>query len=183
MPFEFKETPIKEVLLIIPSRFMDERGYFSETYKQSDFKKHGITWDFYQDNQSFSKEGVLRGLHFQAPPHEQGKLVRTLTGRIIDVAVDIRVGSPSYGKYVSEELSAEDGKMLWVPPGFAHGFYALEDSVVHYKATAEYNKNSEGGVIWNDATLSIKWPNANPNISPKDKEWPTLAKLKSPFHY
>jgi dTDP-4-dehydrorhamnose 3,5-epimerase len=144
---------------------------------------HGITWDFYKDNQSFSKEGVLRGLHFQAPPHEQGKLVRTLTGRIIDVAVDIRVGSPSYGKYVSEELSAEDGKMLWVPPGFAHGFYALEDSVVHYKATAEYNKNSEGGVIWNDATLSIKWPNANPNISSKDKEWPTLAKLKSPFHY
>ncbi|MHB1493662.1 MAG: dTDP-4-dehydrorhamnose 3,5-epimerase [Thermoplasmataceae archaeon] len=183
MPFEFRETQIKEVLLIIPSRMEDERGYFSETYKYSDFQKHGIVYDFHQDNQSFSKKGVLRGLHFQSPPHTQGKLVRTLVGKILDIAVDIRIGSPTYGKYVTEELSSDNGRMLWVPPGFAHGFYALEDSVIHYKATGEYNKNSEGGLLWSDKTLSIRLPNNSPIVSQKDNEWPTIDKIKSPFHY
>lgn len=177
MSFEFKELEIKGTFRIIPKVFGDERGYFTETYKRSDFESAGIKADFRQDNQSSSKKGVLRGLHFQREPYAQGKLVRVVNGKIFDVGVDLRKNSMTYGKYISAVLSHENMEMLWIPEGFAHGFLALEDSVVLYKATGEYDKNSEGGVIWNDPTIAVKWPDEPTEISEKDKVWPTLANL------
>lgn len=183
MPFNCEETEIAEVKLITPKKFADERGYFSETFKSNDFKDLGINTLFNQDNQSFSLKGTLRGLHFQNPPFAQGKLVRVLKGEIIDIAVDIRKGSPTYGKYVKRNLSEENFKMLWVPEGFAHGFLALEDSTVFYKATSLYNKNSEGGLAWNDPTVNIQWPDLEKIISEKDQTWPKLENVKSDFNY
>lgn len=183
MPFKFNSTEIKDVIVVEPRSFPDGRGFFFENYKKSDFIKNGIEYEFVQDNSSFSDSNIIRGLHFQAPPYEQGKLVRVITGEILDVAVDIRVGSPTYGKWVSEILSADNRKMLWVPPGFAHGFLTLKESFVHYKVTKEYNKDSEGGLIWNDPDLSINWPDKEPQLSEKDVAWPTLKNLKSPFKY
>lgn len=178
MSFEFRELEIKGTFKIIPKVFGDERGYFTETYKRSDFESVGIRADFRQDNQSSSKKGVLRGLHFQREPHAQGKLVRVVKGKIFDVGVDLRANSKTYSKYVSAVLSGENMEMLWIPEGFAHGFLALEDSVVLYKATGEYNKESEGGVIWNDPTIAVKWPENPKEISEKDKIWPILENLK-----
>lgn len=183
MPFEFIETVIKEVKLIVPRKFPDERGYFLESFKESDFKKAGIIRKFSQDNHSFSVKGTLRGLHFQNPPFSQGKLVRVVRGKILDVAVDVRRGSPTFGNYVMEELSENNLRILWVPEGFAHGFLALEDSVVLYKATSEYNQNSEAGVIWNDRTIQIKWPDIEKVISEKDQKWPELKNSKTQFIY
>lgn len=178
MSFEFIELNIKGTFRIIPRIFGDSRGYFTETYKTSDFESKGIAGDFRQDNQSFSKKGVLRGLHFQRYPHAQGKLVRVVKGKIFDVGVDIRKNSPNYGNYISAILSEENMEMLWIPEGFAHGFLALEDSVVLYKATNEYNKESEDGIIWDDPSIAVKWPELPTEISPKDKGWPTLKKLE-----
>jgi dTDP-4-dehydrorhamnose 3,5-epimerase len=183
MPFKVAETEIPDVKVIDPVYFPDERGYFMESFKKSDFSSMGIERDFRQDNHSFSVAGTLRGLHFQRPPYSQAKLVRAVVGRIIDVAVDVRVGSPTYGKYVSRELSAENHLMLWIPEGFAHGFLALTDAVVLYKATSEYNKGSEGGLIWNDPDVGVKWPVDVPVLSQKDRQWPTLRELKSNFIY
>ncbi|MEM3192914.1 MAG: dTDP-4-dehydrorhamnose 3,5-epimerase [Candidatus Micrarchaeaceae archaeon] len=183
MPFQFLKTEIPDVIEIIPRNFPDERGFFFENYKKSDFLSIGINYEFPQDNTSFSRKNVVRGLHFQSPPHEQGKLVRAVTGSILDVAVDIRVGSPTYGKWVSRELNEENKKMLWIPPGFAHGFFAIKESLVHYKVTNEYNKDSEGGIIYNDTTLAIKWPAKELNVSEKDRLWPDFRSLKSPFLY
>lgn len=183
MPFNFQKTKIEEVKLIEPVVFKDERGYFFENYKESIMTRNGIQFNFVQDNSSFSEANVLRGLHFQVPPHEQGKLVRVIVGKIMDVAVDIRLGSPTYGKYVSEVLSAENKKMLWVPPGFAHGFYTYEPSFVHYKVTKEYNKDSECGIIWNDETIHIEWGSVEVNLSSKDKLWKQLKDIHSPFDY
>ncbi len=183
MPFEFKDTNIKEVKVIIPKAFPDDRGYFLESFKKSDFEKAGINREFKQDNHSFSVKGTLRGLHFQNPPYSQGKLVRVLKGKILDVAVDVRKGSPTFGNYVMEELTEKNFKILWVPEGFAHGFLALEDSLVLYKATSEYNQSSEAGVIWNDKTIDIKWPDIEKVISEKDKKWPILTESKTKYIY
>lgn len=177
MPFEFIELEIKGAFLVRPQIFGDNRGYFTETYKKSEFESAGIKWDFRQDNQSFSKKGTLRGLHFQREPYAQGKLVRVVKGKIFDVGVDLRIKSITYGKYISAILSEENKEMLWIPEGFAHGFLALEDSVVLYKATSEYNKESEGGIIWNDPDVAVKWPENPLEISPKDKKWPSLNNI------
>jgi dTDP-4-dehydrorhamnose 3,5-epimerase len=175
------------VKLLKPRRFEDERGWFSETYNRRRELALGIEVEFCQDNHSLSRPvGVLRGLHFQAPPHAQVKLVRCLRGRIWDVAVDIRDGSPSFGRWVGAELSAENGRQLYVPAGFAHGFITLEpDTEVEYKVTDFYDRDSEGGLIWNDPTLALPWPlpPGGPVLSDKDVLLPRLADFKSPFAY
>lgn len=182
-----KVTPqsIPDVLLIEPKRFGDARGFFSEVWKRSTLKAAGFEADFVQDNHSLSREaGVLRGLHFQRPPSAQGKLVRVVRGRILDVAVDIRVGSPTYGKHVACELSAENWHQLWVPRGFAHGFLTLEpDTEVLYKVDAEYDAEADGGIAWNDPTLGIDWPilPGGPVLSDKDRAAPRLADVSPPF--
>ena len=178
MSFEFMELNIKGIYRIIPRVFKDGRGYFTEIYKRSEFKSIGINVDFNQDNQSYSAKGTLRGLHFQRPPYSQGKLVRVSEGKIFDVAVDLRINSPTFGNYVSAILSGDNMHMLWIPEGFAHGFLALENSLVNYKATSEYNKESEGGIIWNDSSINIKWPENPSELSEKDKLWPTLSNSK-----
>lgn len=178
MPFEFVKLEIKDAYLIKAKAFGDGRGYFAETYKRSDFKSMGINVDFKQDNQSFSVKGTLRGLHFQKSPYSQGKLVRVVRGKIFDVGVDLRQNSRTYGEYISAILSDENMQMLWIPEGFAHGFQAIEDSIVSYKTTSEYNKESEGGVIWNDPDINVKWPEKPTELSEKDKSWPRFSDLK-----
>lgn len=184
MPFEFRRLEIPEVILIEPKKFFDERGFFLEIYKSSDFFNVGIDKPFMQDNLSYSKKGVLRGLHYQLNPAAQGKLVRVLKGKILDVAVDIRKGSPSFGKWVSEILSAENALMLWVPEGFAHGFLSLEEgTIVLYKNTSEYNPLLDRGIIWNDPQIGIDWHCENPVLSDKDKKHPLLAAADNNFIY
>jgi len=165
------ETNLAGLLLIEPKVFEDSRGYFLESYNSETFKNSGIDTIFVQDNQSFSCKGTLRGLHFQNTPYAQVKLVRVITGSIIDVAVDIRKGSKTYGKYYSAELSGENKKMLYIPDGFAHGFLTLEDNtIVQYKCSNVYNKESEGGIMWNDPDININWGLIDePIISDKDK--------------
>ncbi|HVD99793.1 MAG TPA: dTDP-4-dehydrorhamnose 3,5-epimerase [Cytophagaceae bacterium] len=175
---EVRETFIKDLVEIYPKIFKDERGFFLETYNRSSFEKAGIKTAFVQDNQSFSIKGVLRGLHFQKPPFAQAKLVSVISGRVLDVAVDLRKDSPTFGKHFSVVLEAEKRNMLLVPEGFAHGFVALEDSVFSYKCSNVYNKESEGGIIWNDKDLSIDWGFANPLVSEKDLILPTFKDLK-----
>ncbi len=184
MPFEFERLEIPDVILVKPKVFGDERGFFMETYKASEFKKNGIEYDFVQDNHSRSQKGVLRGLHYQLRPMEQGKLVRCVRGRIWDVAVDIRKGSPWFGKWVAVELSEENKLMLWVPPGFTHGFVALEDGTeVVYKVTKEYAPELDRGIIWNDPDIGIEWPVENPVLSQKDSRLPTLKEAENNFVY
>ena len=184
MPFSFKRLDIPDVILVEPKVFGDERGFFMETYKASEFKKNGIEYEFVQDNHSKSQKGVLRGLHYQLKPMEQGKLVRCIRGRIWDVAVDIRKGSPWYGKWVAVELSEENKLMLWVPSGFAHGFVALEDDTeVVYKVTKEYSPELDRGIIWNDTDIGVKWPIENPMLSEKDKNLPGLKEAENNFTY
>jgi len=172
-------------VLIVPPRFGDDRGFFSETYNQAALAEVGIDLTFMQDNHSWSKAaGVVRGLHFQAPPVAQDKLIRVSRGRVLDVAVDIRRGSPTYGRHVAAELSAENWAQLLVPAGFAHGFQTLSpDTEVQYKVTAPYAPETEGGVLWNDPALGIDWPLAAEEavLSAKDQVLPTLAELDSPF--
>jgi dTDP-4-dehydrorhamnose 3,5-epimerase len=174
-------------LLYTPNRFSDDRGWFSETYNQRRMQQAGLTVDFVQDNQSFSAQaGTLRGLHFQAPPHAQGKLVRAVRGAILDVAVDIRKGSPTYGHAVTAELTADNGRQLYIPIGYAHGFVTLSpDTEVAYKVTDFYDKASEGGIIWNDPDLAIEWGlnGSEPHLSAKDQLLPLLASFDSPFTY
>lgn len=184
MPFNFKSLEIPGVVLVEPRVFPDKRGFFMETYKMPDFVAAGITGSFVQDNHSRSTKGVLRGLHYQNPPFAQGKLVRAIMGEIFDVAVDIRKGSPTYGRWVSAILSEENKKMLYVPEGFAHSFCVLSDVVdVLYKTTNFYSAESEGGIIWNDKDLNIEWPVKEPILSEKDKEWPTLRETDNKFYY
>ena len=184
MPFQFKRIEIPEVILIEPKVFQDERGFFMETCKYSDFAAFGIAERFVQDNHSRSVKGVLRGLHYQNPPHAQGKLIRVVVGEIFDVAVDIRKGSPTYGKWVGVKLSAENRRMLYIPPGFAHGFCVLSDvAEVVYKVTAEYAPECEAGIIWNDPGIGIEWPIKHPIISSKDAQWPTLREAVNGFRY
>lgn len=168
---------LEGLLEIIPTVYKDERGYFFETYNKQAFEAHGLPTHFVQDNQSFSKKGVVRGLHFQREPHAQGKLVRVVMGRVLDFAVDIRPDSPTFGQYEVVELDATRGNLFYVPEGFAHGFVALEDSVFLYKCTNLYNKAAEGGIIWNDPTLNINWQVTNPIVSSKDLELPQFDQI------
>ena len=184
MGFVFKKLEIPDVILIKPEVFEDERGFFMETYKISDFKNAGIEYNFVQDNHSRSKKGVLRGLHYQLEPMAQGKLIRCIRGRIWDVVVDIRKGSPWYGKWIGVELSEENKLMLWIPPGFAHGFVALEnDTEVIYKVTKEYAPELDRGIIWNDPDIGIEWPVDNPILSEKDSKLPRLKEAENNFVY
>lgn len=175
-------TPIEGLIVIRPKVFIDERGSFSETYNSQSFQSAGIKCNFVQDNQSISHKNVVRGLHFQAPPFAQAKLVRVVSGSVIDVAVDIRKNSPTYGQHYSILLSAENGVQLFIPEGFAHGFIALEDhTIFQYKCSNFYNKASEGSLLWNDPALNIQWTIENPIVSAKDVEAPVMTDLKSPF--
>ena len=179
---EVIKTEIEGLLIIKPKVFEDSRGYFYESYNKRKLEEAGIDYDFVQDNQSLSSRGVLRGLHFQNPPHEQGKLIRVITGSVLDVALDIRKNSPTYGKWVSVELNAKNKLMFWVPPGFAHGFATLEDNTTFfYKCTGFYKLESEGGILWNDPELAIDWKIADPLLSEKDKECPLFKELESKF--
>lgn len=175
-------TPIPDLFVVQPKVFEDPRGYFFESYNRTNFTQHNIDVEFVQDNQSLSQKGVLRGLHFQAPPYAQGKLVRVITGGVLDVAVDIRKNSASYGKYFSIVLDEKNKTMLWIPPGFAHGFLTLADNTIFsYKCTNGYNKESEGAVLWNDPAIGIDWGITSPQLSEKDKEAKLFKDLKSPF--
>jgi dTDP-4-dehydrorhamnose 3,5-epimerase len=179
MPFSFKSLEPAGVILIEPRVFPDGRGFFLESYKETDFRRNGIDVNFVQDNHSFSQKGVLRGLHYQLHPGAQGKLVRVITGSVFDVAVDIRMGSPAFLKWVAVELSEENHNMLYIPPGFAHGFLALTDSVhLAYKCTAEYNPALDSGIRWDDPEIEITWPVKNPEVSEKDARLPFLNKAK-----
>ncbi|MDK2907719.1 MAG: dTDP-4-dehydrorhamnose 3,5-epimerase [Candidatus Woesearchaeota archaeon] len=170
---KIERKSINDVLVIIPDVYRDERGYFFESYNKSKLPELP---DFVQDNQSYSVKNVIRGLHYQRPPYEQAKLVRALRGKILDVAVDIRKDSPTYGKYVSEILSEDNFKQLFIPRGFAHGFSVLSDeAIVLYKTDNFYNKESEGGIVWNDSKLGIDWMVDNPIVSEKDR---ALGKFK-----
>ena len=179
-----KTTPIPGLLIIEPRIFPDDRGYFYESYNQKNYEAAGIKGDFVQDNQSFSQKGTLRGLHGQADPYAQGKLVRVIKGRVMDVAVDIRKASPTYGQHFTIELSGDNHIQFWVPPGFLHGFVTLEDDTIFtYKVTNSYDKASEIGVIWNDPTLAIGWGIDEREIllSPKDELLPAFKDFVSPF--
>jgi dTDP-4-dehydrorhamnose 3,5-epimerase len=175
------EFNIPDLKLITPKRFTDVRGYFSETWSERRFRQEVANVTFVQDNQSVSvKKGTLRGMHFQRPPFAQGKLVRVLRGSILDVAVDIRKGSPTYGQHAAIKLDAVEGAQLWVPPGFLHGFCTLEaETEVFYKVTAYYSANHEGGVLWNDPDLDIDWPVGPDSVvlSEKDQRLPRLSDL------
>lgn len=173
-------------VVVSPKRFVDPRGWFSETWNEHEFAKIGVAVRFCQDNQSFSKsKGTLRGLHFQAPPSAQAKLVRCLQGRIFDVAVDIRRASPTFGQWVGTELSADDGRQLFVPAGFAHGFMTLtDDCMVAYKVDAYYSAPDDGGIAWNDPAIAIAWPfDGEPVLSAKDANLPSLGELEIDFPY
>ena len=175
MSFKFQRSEMPGVVLIEASSFGDERGFFMETYKMSQFSAHGVPHTFVQDNLSHSVRGVLRGLHYQKHPKAQGKLVMVLRGQIFDVAVDIRRGSPTYGRWVGITLSAGDLRMLYVPVGFAHGFCVLsEEADVLYKVTEEYAPGLDRGIVWNDPDIGIRWPIAEPILSRKDAQLPFL---------
>jgi dTDP-4-dehydrorhamnose 3,5-epimerase len=184
MPFAFKSLEIPEVVLIEPKVFEDERGFFMETYKMPDFVAAGIKANFVQDNHSRSAKGILRGLHYQNPPFAQGKLVRVVRGKIFDVAVDIRKGSPTWGKWVGVILSEENRNILYIPETFAHGFCVLSEvAEVLYKTTNVYSAEAEAGIIWNDGDLNIEWPVKEPILSEKDKKLPSLKNADIRFYY
>ena len=182
MSFTFEPQGIPDVVLIRRSLHKDERGCFSESYKRSTFRAAGITVDFVQDNVVFSARHVLRGLHYQLPPHAQGKLVSVSSGEILDVSVDLRGQEPTFGKRVVTRLTADGGEMLWVPPGFAHGYVVLSEGAnVAYKVTAEYELDSDRGIRWNDHDLGIEWPTFEPVLSEKDRILPLLSDAENPF--
>ena len=183
MPFDFKKTDIDDVILVVPKVFEDNRGFFLESYKKTDFIKSGIKDDFNQDNHSKSSFGVLRGLHYQSRPHMQAKLVRCIKGKIFDVAVDIRKHSETFGKWTGAILSEENKNMLYIPEGFAHGFLTLSDTAeLVYKASGEYSAQNDRGVLWNDPDINIDWEkyglNFEPVLSDKDKIQPRLKDIK-----
>jgi dTDP-4-dehydrorhamnose 3,5-epimerase len=178
---QIRETSIAGLVEIFPRVFQDDRGFFFESYNEEIFKKLGLPTNFVQDNQSFSIKGVVRGLHFQNAPFAQGKLVRVISGRVLDVAVDIRPDSPTFGKHEVFELRSDTNNMAYVPEGFAHGFVALEDSVFSYKCTNVYNKGAESGLLWNDPELGIDWGVENPIVSEKDVILPTFKTLFEKF--
>lgn len=179
---EITKTKFEGLVELQPKVFGDERGWFMETFKESLFEEILPGVKFKQGNQSFSQKGVLRGLHFQKTPHLQGKLVRVISGKVLDVAVDLRKDQPTYGEWYSAVLDGKRQNMMYVPEGFAHGFYTIEDAVFSYMCTGEYNKESEGGVIWNDPDLKIDWGlDGMPNVSEKDQILPKFKDLPDLF--
>ena len=183
MSFVFKKLSIPEVILVEPKLYSDNRGFFFESFKEEDFFSNGIT-KMIQDNFSHSIYGVIRGLHYQKNPKAQAKLVTVFNGKIFDVAVDIRKNSPTYGKWVSEILSCENHKSLYIPEGFAHGFCVLsKEADVLYKVSNEYSLENEGGIIWNDPTINIPWSVEKPIISEKDSQLPLLENSENDFTY
>jgi dTDP-4-dehydrorhamnose 3,5-epimerase len=184
MPFRFNPVNLPEVILIQPSIFPDERGFFMETYKHSEFSRNGIPEYFVQSNHSYSLRNTLRGLHYQKKPQAQGKLVQVAMGEVFDVVVDIRKGSPRYGKWAGVQLSASNKKMLYIPPGFAHGAWVVSDEAsLLYLVTEEYAPECEAGVIWNDPALAITWPRDDPLLSERDRNWPPLSAADNNFTY
>lgn len=182
MPLRFEPLVIADVVLITPQLFRDERGAFAEVFKHSEFEAAGVSATWRQINYSVSQKNVLRGMHYQLQPHAQGKLVSVAKGRIFDAVIDIRKSSPSFGTWTSVELDAETKQMVWVPPGFAHGFCALaDDTEVMYAVTAEYAPASERGIIWNDPAVGIEWPIEKPILSNKDAKYPLLNEAETNF--
>lgn len=182
---EIASHNLAEIKLLTPRRIGDERGYFAETFRADFFAQHVGDFAFVQDNESLSaRKGTLRGLHFQSQPHAQGKLVRCTAGALFDVAVDIRRGSPTYGQWMSDTLTPENGKQLWIPPGFAHGFCSIEpNTVICYKVTDYYDARCDKGLRWDDPTIGIDWPDVADvgTLSPKDRQQPLLADLPEYF--
>jgi dTDP-4-dehydrorhamnose 3,5-epimerase len=176
MPFQFFPCEsLQGPIIVEPRCFADNRGFFMETFKAGDFSNSGITLPFVQDNQSLSLGPVVRGLHFQLPPKAQGKLIRVLEGKVWDIAVDLRAESPTFLRWIAVELDDQDNRMLYIPPGFAHGFATLsERTTLFYKCTAEYDPACDTGIRWNDPALNIPWPLENPQISTKDSQLPLL---------
>lgn len=184
MPFDFEPCAIPDVILVKPRVFGDQRGFFLETYKQAAFQAQGMPLAFVQTNHSRSEAGVLRGLHYQRPPKAQGKLIGAVRGAIFDVAVDIRKGSPTFGQWVGEVLSDENHHLLYLPPGFAHGFCVLSDIAdVVYQVTAAYAPDHDTGILWNDPDIGIEWPVAAPKLSARDWDHPRLRDAPSDFVY
>jgi dTDP-4-dehydrorhamnose 3,5-epimerase len=184
MPFGFQRLAIPDVILVSAKQFVDDRGFFLESYKQSEFADNGIPWAFVQDNRSHSTRQVLRGLHYQLQPRAQGKLVTALSGEIYDVAVDIRQGSPTFGRWVGAKLSADRFNMLYIPAGFAHGFCVLSERAdVLYKVTDEYAADLDRGIRWNDPHVGINWPIADPILSEKDAALPLLHDAENNFRF
>jgi len=185
MPFKFTKCELEDIVKISPVVFNDSRGMFFEAFKKSDFEKHGIAGDFVQQNCSSSEKNVLRGLHYQLEPHAQGKLIQVKSGEIFDVAVDIRKNSPTFAKWVGVRLNSEKHEMLWIPQGFAHGFLVLSDhaEVTYMISGGEYSPQAEGGIIWNDSEINIKWPVENPLLSEKDIANPSLKNAEINFIY
>jgi dTDP-4-dehydrorhamnose 3,5-epimerase len=182
MPFQFQPLEIPAVILIEARAFDDERGFFMETYQRSAFSEAGIPGTFVQDNYSHSTRGVFRGLHYQNPPMAQGKLVQAISGEILDVAVDIRKGSPTFGQYVSATLSHKNHRLLFVPAGFAHGFCCLSDDAdVVYKVDNEYSPQHDRGILWSDPAIGLELPISDPLLSQKDKDLPLLADADNGF--
>lgn len=181
---EVIKTEIEGLLIIKPKVFGDERGYFFESYNEQSYKLAGIDFNFVQDNISKSKKGTIRGLHYQIGDKAQGKLCKVIYGKVLDVAVDIRFGSPTFGKYFSSELSEENHTQLWIPPGFAHGFSVLSDEAIFaYKCTAAYSKEHERAIIFNDHDLNIDWKVDNPIVSEKDLKAPSFKDISKDFIY
>ena len=172
------QTGFEGLVELYPQNFEDQRGYFFEIYNEAKYSDLGFNWNFIQDNQSFSKKNVVRGLHFQKEPHAQDKLVMAINGKILDVVVDLRTDSPTFGKHYKAILDGKTHNQLFIPKGFAHGFAALEDSIFLYKCTDIYHKASESGIIWNDPELGIEWEIDTPIISEKDEELPTFQAFK-----
>jgi len=184
MSFNFEPLLIPDVIRITPARHGDHRGFFSETYRASAFEDAGIRDVFLQDNHARSTRGVLRGLHYQAPPRPQAKLVRVVQGEVFDVAVDLRVGSPTFGQWAGGTLSGEDADILYIPEGFAHGYVCLsEQADLVYKVSNEFDAALDGGVVWDDPVIGIPWPLENPTLSERDLSLPGLESATSPFQY
>ena len=181
MSVEIEYTPIEGLLLIRPKIYSDKRGHFYENFNLKLWNSMGLPTDFAQENRSFSVKNTLRGLHFQTPPHGQGKLIQVLKGRVLDVAVDIRRGSKTYGQNFMIELGENDVTQMYIPEGFAHGFCALEDSVFNYKCTSYYEPSAEKSILWNDPDLNIDWGISNPILSVKDSEGQLFKDFVSPF--
>lgn len=179
---EIIKTEIEGLLIIKPDVFQDERGYFFESFNREKFRAAGLDLHFFQDNESRSRKGVVRGLHYQAPPFAQGKLVRVMTGAVLDVAVDLRKDSKTFGKWSSVVLSGENKWMYWIPEGFAHGFLTLEeDTVFFYKCTQVYDRESERNILWNDPDLAIDWGISDPVVSERDRKAPLFRDITTPF--
>lgn len=182
MPFTFTRLSIPDVILVDAKAFPDDRGFFMESFKESEFVKNGIDTKFVQDNYSHSSKGALRGLHYQKDPKAQAKLVMAIKGEIFDVAVDIRKNSPTFGKWAGEILSEKNHKLLFVPEGFAHGFLVLSDEAdVTYKVNNEYSPENDRGILWSDPEIGVSWPMDNPILSEKDEKQPLLKNADNDF--